>query len=196
MAASFCIALAAAVIVLAVFGAGGRGTALALKVTAVWSFLLFWLAYAGSAAATLFGPRFAGWARRGREFGLGFAAALTVHVGLVVWHYRIATEPVGVMAFFWVGVACTGLLALFSVPQFRAALGPHLWRILCAGALTYITLVFAEDFILIPLRVGGVEKYPPSYLPFAVMLVAGVGLRLVAFARRMTAARRADQPKA
>jgi hypothetical protein len=196
VAASFCIALALAVIVLAIFGAGGRGTALALKVTAAWAFLLFWLAYAGSAAAALFGPRFAGWARRGREFGLGFAAALAVHVGLVVWHYRIATEPVGVMAFFWAGVACTGLLALFSLPQLRAALGPHLWRIFCAGALEYIALVFAADLILIPLRVGGVDKYPPSYLPFAAMLIAGTGLRLAAFARRMMAARNAGLPKA
>jgi hypothetical protein len=188
VATSFCVALAAAVVVLAVSGAGDRGTALALKVTAAWAFLLFWLAYAGSAAATLFGTRFAGWARRGREFGLGFAAALAVHVGLVVWHYRIATEPVGVMAFFWAGVACTGLLTLFSLPWLRAALGPRLWRILCAGALEYIALVFAVDFILIPLRGGGVEKYPSSYLPFAVMLAAGAGMRLAAFARRTMAA--------
>jgi hypothetical protein len=186
VATSFCIALASAVVVLAVFGAGSRGTALALKVTAVWAFPLFWLAYAGSAAAALFGPRSAIWARRGREFGLGFAAALAVHVGLVVWHYRIATEPVGVMAFFWAGVACTGLLALFSVPRLRTALGPRLWRIFCAGALEYVALVFAADFIFLPLSGGGIDKYPLSYLPFAVMLAAGAGLRLAAFAQRMT----------
>jgi hypothetical protein len=181
---SFLIALALAAVVLAVFGTGERGTALGLKATATWSFVLFWLAYAGSAAAALFGPRFAGLARRGREFGLGFAAALAVHVGLVIWHYRIATEPVGVMAFFWAGVVCTGLLALFSLPRLRAALGLRLWRIFCAGALEYVALVFAVDFILNPLRGGGVDKYPPSYLPFAVMLVAGAGLRVAAFTRR------------
>jgi hypothetical protein len=191
VAAGFFIALASAAVVLAVFGAGGRGTVLALKATAAWSFLLFWLAYAGSAAAALFGPRFAGWARRGRDFGLGFAAALAVHVGLVLWHYRIATEPVGVMAFFWAGVACTGLLALFSLPRLRAALGPRLWRIFCAGALEYIALVFAADFIVIPLRFAGYREYPPSYLPFAVTLAAGAGLRLAAFARRMMAAPKA-----
>jgi hypothetical protein len=184
VATSFFIAVALAAVVLAVFGAGGHGTALALKVTAMWSFPLFWLAYAGSAAATLFGPRFAGWARRGRELGLGFAAALLVHVMLVLWHYRIATEPVGKMTFFWAGVLCTYALALFSLPQLRAALGPRLWRMLCTVALEYIALVFAADFIQIPLR-AGYDKYPPSYLPFAIMLVAGAGLRLTAFARRL-----------
>jgi hypothetical protein len=183
MAASFCVALASAAVLFAVFGAGRGGTALGLDVTARWAFLLFWPAYAGSAMATLFGPRFAGLARRGRELGLAFAAALLVHVALVLWHYRIATEPVGKMLFFWAGVACTCALALFSLPQLRAALGPRLWRILCSVSLDYIALVFAADFIQLPLR-AGFDKYPPSYLPFAVMLVAGAGLRLAAFARR------------
>jgi hypothetical protein len=180
---SFIIALALAAGALAVFGAEVRGTAAGLKLTAMWAFVLFWPAYAGSAAAALFGPRFAGWARRGREFGLSFASAMTVHVALVLWHYRIATEPVGAMLIFWAGVACVSALALFSLPQLRAALGPRLWRLLCAGALNYIALVFAEDFILIPLR-GGYEKYPLYALPFAIALIAGAGLRLAASARR------------
>jgi hypothetical protein len=184
MITGFCVALASVAVAFAVFGAGGRGTAAALKLSAMWSFLLFWLAYAGSAVAALFGPRFAGWARRGRELGLSFAAALLVHVAVVLWHYRIATEPVGAMLFFWAGVACTSALALFSLPQLRAALGPRLWWLFCTVALEYIALVFAEDFILIPLR-GGYEKYPLIYLPFAVTLIAGAGLRFVAFARRM-----------
>ena len=163
-----------------------------LRVTALWSFLLFWPAYAGSATATLFGPRFAGLARRGRDFGLSFAAALAVHVGLVLWLYRVATENVGVMAFFWVGVLCTCLLTLFSLPQLRAALGPHLWRLFCTAVLEYTALAFAEDFIFIPLG-GGFDKYPLTSLPFAVTLVGGTGLRLAAFLRRMTE-RRAYRP--
>ncbi len=158
---SFVVALALAAGALAALGGGDRGTAIGLKLTAMWAFLLFWPAYAGSAAASLSGPRFAGWARRGREFGLGFAAAMIVHVALVVWLYHIATEPVGAMLFFWAGVACTCILALFSLPQLRAALGPRLWRLFCAAALNYIALVFAD-----------------------ATLIAGAGLRLAAFARR------------
>lgn len=51
MAAAFLIALASAIAVLAIFGAEERGTVIALRVTARWSFLLFWLAYTGSATA-------------------------------------------------------------------------------------------------------------------------------------------------
>jgi hypothetical protein len=179
------IAVVSAAIVFAVFGVGGQGTALALQVTGRWSFLLFWLAYAGSAAASLVGPRLAGWARRGRELGLSFAAAQFFHVGIVLWHYRIATEPVGAMVFFWGGVLCTGFLTLFSVPRLRHALGPRLWRIFCTVALEYIALVFAADFIVVPLR-DGYDKYPLSYLPFAVLLAGGASLRFAAWARRMT----------
>jgi hypothetical protein len=185
VALSFFIGLALAAVALTVFGAGSRGTYVGLRVTALWSFLQFWPAYAGSATAALFGPRFAGLARRGRDFGLSFAAALAVHIGLVLWLYRIATEDVGVMAFFWVGVLCTCLLTLFSLPQLRAALGPRLWWLFCTAALEYIALAFAKDFIFIPLG-GGFDKYPLTSLPFAVTLVAGTGLRLAAFLRRMT----------
>jgi hypothetical protein len=47
-------------------------------------------------------------------------------------------------------------------------------------ALEYIALVFAADFILLPLRADGLGKYPLPYLPFALMLVGGAGLRVAA----------------
>ena len=123
------IALALAVIILVIFGVGERGTAIALRATARWSFLLFWLAYAGSAIAWLCGPRLDGLARHGRELGLAFASAQLVHVGLVLWIIHIAKGSVGAMLFFWVGMFCTYLLALFSLPRLRDALDPRLWRI-------------------------------------------------------------------
>jgi hypothetical protein len=46
------------------------------------------------------------------------------------------------MVFFWLGIVCTYLLALFSVPRLRDAIGQRLWR-----ALNYIALVFAAHFI-------------------------------------------------
>jgi hypothetical protein len=180
--AAFLISLAAAAIVLAVFGAGNRGTVLALRVTARWCFVLFWLAYAGGAMAKLFGSRFDGLARRGRALGLAFASALLVHVGLILWLYHIAAEPDGAMTFFWVGIGCTYQLALFSWPRLRDALGLRLWRALRTIALEYIALVFAVDFILAPLQANGFGTYPLSYLPFAAVLVGGTGLRLAAFA--------------
>jgi hypothetical protein len=184
MAAAFLVSLALAAIVLGLFGAGEDGAVLALRVTARWCFLLFWPAYAGGALAKVCGPRFGVLARHGREFGLAFAAALIVHVGLVVWIIHIAADQRGSMTFFWVGVFCTYALALFSWPRLRELLGPLLWRILCTMALEYIALVFAVDFIVEPLHAAGTDKYPLTYLPFVVMLVGGAGLRLAAFARR------------
>ena len=182
MAAAFLIALALAVIVLVIFGVGERGTAIALRATARWSFLLFWFAYAGSAIAWLCRPHFAGLARHGRELGLAYASAQLVHVGLVLWIIHIATRPTGAMLFFWIGIFCTYLLALFSVPQLRDALEPRLWRIFRTIALEYIALAFTADFIT--LHADEFSKHPMSYLPFALMLVSGAGLRIVAFLDR------------
>lgn len=184
MAAAFLVCLLLAAIVLAVFGTGDRGTVLALRLTARWCFLLFWFAYAGGALAKLWNLKFfAELARHGREFGLAFAAALAVHAALVVWHYHIADPADGAMLFFWVGIFCTYLLALFSLPGVRDALGPRLWHIVLTLALEYIVLVFAVDFIVNPLEATGVGKYPLSYVPFAVILMGGVLLRLAAHAR-------------
>ncbi len=191
MAAAFVVALALAAIVLAIFGAADRGTVLALRVTARWSFLLFWLAYSGGAMAALFGPRLGGLAGRGRELGLAFASAQLVHVSLVLWLFYVTTGPGG-MILFWVGVLCTYLLALFSLPRLRDLFAPRLWRIFRTIALEYIALVFAADFILAPLQTGGLGKYPLTYLPFALMLIAGAGLRLAALARHQPVLNRID----
>jgi hypothetical protein len=130
--------------------------------------------------ARLCGPRLAGLARRGRELGLAFASAHLVHLGLILWLYA---GPGDGMIFFWVGMLCTYLLALFSLPWLRDTLGPRLWRTFCTIALEYIALVFAADFILLPLQAGGLSNYPLTYLPFAFMLIGGAGLRVAATAR-------------
>jgi hypothetical protein len=87
----------------------------------------------------------------------------------------------GGMLFFWIGVLCTYLLALSSLPWLRDALGMRLWRVFRLFAVEYIALMFADDFILAPLQATGFCSYPVSYLPFAVMVIGGAGLRLAAF---------------
>jgi hypothetical protein len=161
---------------------GGR-IGIALQITARWSFLLFWLAYCGGAIAKLFGDRFAALARRGRDFGLAFASAQLVHFGLVAWLYLSAPKSNGGMVFFWVGIFCTYLLALLSLPRLHDALGPKVWRTVRTAAMEYIALVFAADFILLPLQANGVGKYPLTYLPFVLLLIGGVVLRATANVR-------------
>jgi hypothetical protein len=178
MTASFLVAAGLAATVFGAVDTHDR-VGVALRVTARWSFLLFWPAYTGSAMATLWGPPFNRMARYGREFGLAFASAQLVHVGLILRHGAGAG-----MAFFWLGIVFTYLLALFSLPRVRDAMGPLMWRISLVIALNYIALVFAADFIEGPLKRGGIANYPLSYLPFALMLIAGVGLRIAAFVHR------------
>ena len=93
MGSAFGAALIVATIVIMVFGAGERGTATALRVSARFSFLLFWIAYAGSPLTALFGATFQPLKKRAREFGLAFAAALLVHIGLVGWLCWIGAPP-------------------------------------------------------------------------------------------------------
>jgi hypothetical protein len=191
MAAAFIVSLALAAAVFAVFGAGEHGTTLALRVTARWCFLLFLLAYAGGALARFCGLRFAVLARHGRDFGLAFAAALFVHIGLVLWLLYVAADQRTLMLFFWAGVLATCALSVFSLRRLRDWLGSLVWRILSEAAMQYIALVFAADFIVEPLKVSGADAYPLSYVPFAVMLLGGVVLRLAAQMWRQPAASKA-----
>ena len=186
MGIAFLVALVLTVIVFVIFGVQHQGTVLALKVTGRWSFFLFWPAYAGSAMARLWGPRFRAFGNHGRKFGLAFASAHLVHVGIVLWLFHIADKPPlqgGTLVFFSVGLLCTYMLVLFSLPSVREIIGANLWRILSAFALEYIALVFAADFLFLPLQEEGFRNYFLSYkylllyVPFAILLVVGLGLR-------------------
>ncbi len=173
--ASFFVAVALVAILFVTSGAGDRETELALRVTARWSFLPFWFAYSGSAIGRLFGPRLAGLTHCRREFGLAFASAQLVHVGLVLWLFHGLGSG---MAFFWVGTLFTCLLVLFSLPQLRDRLAPRFCKFFSTIAIEYIALVFLVDFILLPIRNGGLERFPTTYVPFAFMILGGVGLRV------------------
>jgi hypothetical protein len=182
--AAFLIASVLAAAVLIRFGPDSRGLALALRATARFSFVLFWLAYVGGALRSLFGTRlWTGFARRGRQFGLAFASAQLIHIGLILWLSQIATESLGLMSFFWLGIVCTYVLALLSLQPLQRMLGPRIWRVTRFFAVEYIALVFAYDFIWGPLLASG-GRYPLSYLPFALMLICGAGLRLAALGKR------------
>ncbi len=183
MGSAFCAALGLAALALAALGPGEHGTIVALKVTARFSFLLFWLAYAGGAMTTLFGPAFEPLKRRGREFGLAFASAHLVHLGLVAWVTYIGHAPArGVFLFFGVAVLWTYLLALFSIARLQQTLGSNGWWLLRVVGLNYIACAFAKDFLGYP-QFGSI-KYLVGYLPFAVLSVVGPLFCLAAFLRR------------
>jgi hypothetical protein len=183
-------ALALTLAVLVFLGAGEIGTHVALRVTARWSYLWFWPAYAGGALATLFGPSFRPLAQRGREFGLCFAAAQFVHAGLVAWLYLIALRPPGnrTLLIFGVALFWTYLLAFFSIRGPAATLTPRTWKIIRTLGVEYIALAFLLDFAKNPF--GGSVLQVLGYLPFLVLAIAAPILRLAALLQRLGIARR------
>lgn len=185
MGTAFAAALAITAITLALHGTDNKATRLALELTARFSFVLFWLAYAGGAIAILF--RIEALAGRGREFGLAFAAAHLVHIGLVIWlGVLMGKVPLsgGLLLFFLAGLFFTYLLAFLSFGGARA-LGP-LWRPLRFIGMNYILIAFARDFVL-PVLYPKPSQYNVAhfvaYAPFAAasilapLLVLAVTLR-------------------
>ena len=170
--AAFTAAAALAGAVLAVFGAGERGTDIALQATARLSFLLFLPAYTASALAVLFGARFRPLQRQARALGLGFAAAQLVHAGLVVWLCWIGAAPAaGVFVLFGIALVWVYLLALFSLAPLQQMLGPAGWFWLRTIGMNYIAYAFAVDFLKYPLSGG--PKHIALYFPFALLSLAG-----------------------
>jgi hypothetical protein len=178
--AAFCLSA----VVIAARGADPKGIGTALFVTGRLNFLLFWLAYAGGAMASLFGDRFEPLRRRTREFGLAFASALLVHLGLVAWLCAMGAAPgKSVFVFFGIAAAFVYLIALFSIRRLQLALGARGWWLLRTIGLNYVAYAFAVDFLNDPL--GGGPRHVLAYMPFAVLAVVGPGLRFAAFVRRV-----------
>jgi hypothetical protein len=189
MGSAFGIAFGLAAVVLAIGGTDTKSLVMALRVTARWSFLLFWVAYAGGAMAALFGSAFASLAGRGREFGLAYAAAHLIHLGLVIWLFEISSRaPLSGegIVFFTVGIVWTYLLALFSFGGLSKTLGPRGWRALRTVGLNYILFAFAVDFV--PAAIRGTAHHEVlrvvAYAPFAAMSVAAPLFVLTAAAHR------------
>jgi hypothetical protein len=190
MAASFGVALAIVIISRFALGPGERVDT-ALRATARWSFLLFWLAYAGSALATVFGSRFQALARHGRDFGLTFASAHLAHLGVVAWvYYGSVGQPFtrSTIIFFGLAAIWTYVLAILSIKRLSASLNPRVWRMVRTLGVEYIALAFLVDFAKDPFQYGFASLL--AYLPFQLLAVAGPLLRLAALAKRSSQVRK------
>jgi hypothetical protein len=180
MAASFAVGLVIVVVIRLHAGPGER-VAGALRVTARWSFTLFWLATVGRALFTLFGSRFQALAQRSRELGLCYASAHLAHLGVVGWvFYQAITNSVELpsLTFFGIAVFWTYLLAVLSIKGVSARLNQRACRIVRLIGVEYIALAFLVDFYKDPFQ-GGLA-HVAAYAPFVVLSIAGPLLRLAA----------------
>ena len=185
MGVSLAVAMAVA---LAAGWAASHGDRLggALRATARWSFVLFWLAYTGRPFATLFGSRFNALAWHARDFGLSFAAAHSVHLGLVALLLCRMSKPFPrePLIFFAVAAIFVYLLALLSVDRLAAMLGPRICKAVRRIGSAYIALAFLVDFARNPF--GGGITHAAQYLPFLALTAAGIVLHEAAGLKRLT----------
>ena len=122
--------------------------------------------------------------RRARAFGLAFASAHLVHLGLVAWLCRIGAAPgASIFVFFGIAVIWTYLLALFSIGRLHQTLNPWVWWLFRTVGLNYIAYAFAADFLNRPLQGGA--RHVVAYLPFAVLAIAGPMLFFAALTQRV-----------
>jgi hypothetical protein len=186
MSAAFGAALVVALGALIALGTGERGVHAALAATARLHFLLFWLAYSGGPLFFLFGAIFQPLRRHAREFGLAFASALLVHLGLVVVLCLVGAPPArSTFVFFGIAAAFAYVLALFSIPRLHQALPGSMRWLLSNVGLNFIAYAFLTDFLKEPLS-GGI-KHLIEYLPFAALAVAGPVLRVLSYAKNARA---------
>ena len=189
MTAAIVAILISVAITFVIMGTGEKGAGAALRVSARLSFLLFWAAYAGGALATLFGPMFERMARHGRDFGLAFAAALSVHLGVALWYYHVAAYPFHLTPIIrseLIGAVWIYVLASFSIKRLRDAISPELWRHMRTFGMEYIAVLFAFNFAVFPTTI--------TYFPFLLLIVTGMISRLVAALRYRRRTNRTASP--
>ena len=180
MGAAFAINCLVTAIIFATRGGGVSGTHIALAATARVSFLLFWMAYTGGALELLFGAAFMPLKRHGRDFGLAFAAALVVHLGLVTWLCWIGDAPkLGVFIFFGIAACFAYIMALFSFRNLQQMLGYRMWSLLRIVAMNFILYAFLVDLMQNPFDDGILRIV--RYLPFTTLAIIAPFLRLAAW---------------
>lgn len=190
MAAAFIVALGIVAVVYVV-AAPSQRLGMALRATARWSFLCFCLATCGGALTTLFGALFEPLARKGRDLGLAFAAAHSVHIALVVWLLYISTEPFPRVSLivFSIGVFFVYLLAVISLSgSLSARLGARRWKNIRSIGVEYIAFAYAFEFggrIL-----DGNLANAIHYFPLFAAAVGGPLLRAAAYIKRRSSAQK------
>jgi hypothetical protein len=182
MALALSASLGLAISIIAAFGIN-PGLSIALRATAGLAFLIFLPAYVGGPLTSLFGNAFLPVRRHARDFGLAFASAMVVHLGLVIWLCAIGkAPPVKTFVVFGLAAVSIYLLALLSVRRVRELLPQKFWPPLRVVTTNYIALAFIDDFKNFPVN----DFYGDiAYLPFAALAIGGVILTLVAWAQNL-----------
>jgi hypothetical protein len=171
--------LAMVAAILLVGGTGEANLRLLIRATARSSLLLFLLAFTASSAVRLVPSPATRWALRNRRsLGLGFAISHAWHLAAIVtgaWLHRAAftadLTPVAVVG-GGITYAFIAAMALTSSDAAQAFLGRARWRRLHVVGSYVIWIVFAQSYV-------GRAVVAPEYLPYALVVVGALVLRLM-----------------
>lgn len=175
--------LAAALLQYAALG-GVEGIRAVIRLTARTSFVLFLAAFTASALAQIFPSPTTHWLRRNRRYlGVAFAFSHLVHLVFIILLFKL--DP----ATFWIGRTPTSLIApsityvfIFamaatSFDRTAEAIGATAWKWLHWLGAYSIWISFTAAF-------GGRAAKSGFYIPFTVLLVIALLLRIYARFRR------------
>jgi hypothetical protein len=160
----------------------GKCSSIALQATARLAFLFFLPAYVGGALTFLFGDLFLPIRRHARELGLAFAAALLVHLGLVVRLCAIGSPPSReTFGNFGLAAAFAYLLVVLSVDSLRQALAAQQISGNPSDRCDELHRLCALlDFKRFPLSDF---RQSAEYVPFAALSIVAPLLRLAVWAQ-------------
>jgi DMSO/TMAO reductase YedYZ heme-binding membrane subunit len=179
---------------LAMMGTGEDGVGAVIRLTARTSVLLFTAAFTASALRRLWPTPATRWLlRRRRQVGLSFAVSHGLHLAAIVtlatrwpdvfWPKRsVVTLVFGGIAYVFIL-----LMAVTSNDASVRALGGKRWGLLHTVGAYWIWTIFFVSYVPRALT-------SPAYVPLALLVVAALGLRLIA--RRAAAPVLSDRPLA
>ena len=177
------VAIAAAV--LATNGAGEAGWRAVVRASALTSLLLFTAAFTASSAHAMWRTDLTRWTLANRRYlGVSFAASHAVHLVAILvltWSVPDFTANPTTLVFGSIGYVVLAAMTATSFDRTAAWLGPRAWKRLHTGGVYYLWFIFLASYAP---RLGR----SPVYALHTTLLVAALGLRLVARRRRRASA--------
>lgn len=170
------------VAILVVDGIGEAGLRTLIRATARTSFVLFTAAFIASALQATWPAPLSRWLLVNRRYlGVSFAVSHGIHLLAIIVLLRVAADLQISGATLIGGGLAYGFIATMTATSFdrsAAWLGARAWRRLHTAGMYYIWFIFFISYA--PRAIASVV-----YLPFAVVQLGALGLRLaVSFRRR------------
>jgi methionine sulfoxide reductase heme-binding subunit len=171
--------------ILAAFGGGEQGVHLVIRSTAQTSFILFTAAFVASPLLKLWPAGATRWLRANRRYiGVSFAASHVCH-GLAILALAAITSGAslkksGAASVVGGTVIYVFILAMAATSFDRTTrwMGHRAWHRLHATGMYLLWIVFALAYV--PRTLGSI-----LYLPFALVVIAAMTLRVAARGRRL-----------